>query len=443
MPPARGFRNYQLVLLILAVGLVLRGPVNVLGPLAGPLSESLGISMQQFGILAGSPIFAFGLFAVAAPALSERFGIRGLLIGSLLCIVLGSLIRTIPLFPAVALGTFMVSAAISQLNVIMPPLIRTTEPNNWEPLVGLHSSLVALSATLGAMSAAFLQNIFGFWQSGFLFWGSAVLPALCCIFCFRSIGRTTPAAQSQLRKKHASNSASIREVISCPGALPLMGSLIGLFWLQAVLTTMMGMWLPTLFTYKGFSFNEASAATSVFLAAMVPGSLLLGFMMKIPGPFRWALTVGCQYLGTLAWVTASGAGSGLFFWAATALAGCSQGVVIAMSYAMVTRQCATQRFLVTVSSTVQCAGYTTAGLSLFLLGPLAQTFSPGVIPVVQACAVALWVFFMFAAGSMKPVEEGQGSIRHGMIQSLRLGLFVIRHSRLSSTRVRSPFRRRA
>ena len=66
--------------------LVMRGPITCVGAVADEIIESLSIGYPAYGFLSALPIACFGLFCAAAPAMSQRFGLIGTLLISLVLV---------------------------------------------------------------------------------------------------------------------------------------------------------------------------------------------------------------------------------------------------------------------------------------------------------------------------------------------------------------------
>lgn len=50
----------QILLMIVLAALVMRGPINAVGPMAPVVRDVFGLPWEAFGVLAGIPTMAFG-----------------------------------------------------------------------------------------------------------------------------------------------------------------------------------------------------------------------------------------------------------------------------------------------------------------------------------------------------------------------------------------------
>ena len=55
----------QILLMIVLAALVMRGPINAVGPMASVVRDVFDLPWEAFGVLAGIPTMAFGLCSLA------------------------------------------------------------------------------------------------------------------------------------------------------------------------------------------------------------------------------------------------------------------------------------------------------------------------------------------------------------------------------------------
>lgn len=56
----------QILLMIVLAALVMRGPINAVGPMAPVVRDVFDLPWEAFGVLAGIPTMAFGLCSLAS-----------------------------------------------------------------------------------------------------------------------------------------------------------------------------------------------------------------------------------------------------------------------------------------------------------------------------------------------------------------------------------------
>lgn len=93
MPPVV-VRAWLLLLGMVLVALNLRPALSSMAPLLGEVSEYLGLSAAQAGLLTTLPVLCLGLFAPLAPILARRFGTERVVLGILLVLGAGIVLRS-------------------------------------------------------------------------------------------------------------------------------------------------------------------------------------------------------------------------------------------------------------------------------------------------------------------------------------------------------------
>src|SRR5215210_336919 len=89
--PVRGVLPVVAIVLLAAN---LRPALTALAPLVGQIRMDTGISHGVAGLLTGLPLMAFSALSPIAPLLAHRFGMERVLLGSLLVLAAGILLRS-------------------------------------------------------------------------------------------------------------------------------------------------------------------------------------------------------------------------------------------------------------------------------------------------------------------------------------------------------------
>ena len=87
-------RPWLLLLGLVLVALNLRPALSSLSPLLADVSSSLGLSAAKAGLLTTLPVLCLGLFAPTAPILARRFGAERVVLGILLTLAAGIVLRS-------------------------------------------------------------------------------------------------------------------------------------------------------------------------------------------------------------------------------------------------------------------------------------------------------------------------------------------------------------
>lgn len=106
-------RPWLLLLGLVLVALNLRPALSSMAPVLGLVSEGLGLSASQAGLLTTLPVLCLGLFAPLAPVLARRFGSERVILGILVTLALGIGVRSAFGPVGVFLGSLMAGASVA------------------------------------------------------------------------------------------------------------------------------------------------------------------------------------------------------------------------------------------------------------------------------------------------------------------------------------------
>lgn len=371
--------------LILAATLEMRGPVTAVGPLAGRLTEELGLSPSEYGLVAALPIAAFGLFSFAAPPAARRFGLYGAAILFLAVLALGGFVRAVPAYPPLLLGTLLIGIGIAALNVLMPVVVKAQNEARTGMLLGLYTGVVGLSGSIGALTSHPLAGLTGFTQSAFLAWGC--FGVLVFLLWFAKFRRTSG---------HASVLLTAPSLRRHPGAW----AVTAVMGLQSLLIYTVAAWLPPFLETKGIGADMAGAALALYLVSGLPASILTDRFMKLCGP-EWASEVlmSLSYLAGL-WCWTLG---GPLIFLGSVLAGAPQGSMLSVAFILMARKTRTSAHMLGLSALSQGVGYLGAGLGPLIFAMLLPAgWSASLLFV--AFIIALWSVAGFAASRFPEIH---------------------------------------
>lgn len=110
-------RTIWLAVGLLVISLSLRPAIVAASPLFAAIQSTFGLSGAGVGLLTTLPLLCFGLLAPLAPRLVRRFGIGGALLGCLLTLLVGVLVRSLPTLAALFIGTLLIGVCVAIANV--------------------------------------------------------------------------------------------------------------------------------------------------------------------------------------------------------------------------------------------------------------------------------------------------------------------------------------
>ncbi|HAA40221.1 MAG TPA: cyanate transporter, partial [Pseudomonas sp.] len=193
-------RPWLLLLGLILVALNLRPALSSVAPLLADVSSSLGLSAAKAGLLTTLPVLCLGLFAPTAPILARRFGAERVVLGILLTLAAGIILRSA--FGEVGLfaGSLIAGASIGIIGVLLPGLIKRDFARQAGAMTGVYTMALCLGAALAAGATVPLSHYFGDrWTIGLGFW---ILPALAAaLFWLPQVGRRHATHQVAYRVK--------------------------------------------------------------------------------------------------------------------------------------------------------------------------------------------------------------------------------------------------
>lgn len=369
----------RIALLVLATAIVMRAPINALGPVAEDVIETLGIGYTAYGFVAALPIFLFGLASPVVSRLLRHFSGERLFLAGLILLIVGAWGRGAHDALLFAAGTAVMGFGITQLNVLTPAVIKTGFKEKWPVMMSVYAALIGLSGAAGVALSTPLALATGDYSTSLRFWSFAAIPALLILLTLRR-DFVPPEAASAPEEKRPSFSPW------------LVATLVVLTGLQAAINSTLSLWLPCTLTADGFTSAQAGAFVTTLLIASIAGSFAQPALSRLCPDFtvRVALSVAAfvlpvHFLDSLPLVL-------------TALAaGFAQGIFVAESFAMPAKKTDGFERLVALTGRVQCGGYLLAGVGPFLTGAVVDAFSIAAVPTLLAAFALLWGLFAVLA----------------------------------------------
>lgn len=235
---------------LLLVGIVLaslnmRAALASASPLVGEIGASFGLSSTATSLVTSVPVLFLGLGAAVAPWLARRLGAETVLLGALLLLAGGILLRVVPSVTALYGGGVLVGTAIALLNVLMPGLIKRDFPDRAASMTSVYTGAMIGGATVAAAASVPLeQALGGGWEASLAVW--SLLAALAAVAWLPQVlvarGRTG-------RGEPAPVVAASRDVWRSA----LAWQVTGFMGLQSLWTYVLVAWMPTIFTDGGMA----------------------------------------------------------------------------------------------------------------------------------------------------------------------------------------------
>ena len=348
---------------LLAVTLVMRGPVTMVGPLGPELSALLSLTPADFGVLTALPIALFGLGSFAAAPLAGRFGLRQGAALAVLLVLLGTFARVVPSWWPLLAATGVAALGIAILNVLIPVVIKTAFSGSVGRVMGIYTGVVGLSGALGGLTAVPLADALGV-AAPTCAWGVVAAAALVFWRCRAPHARGAEAGSSA--KSAKAESGTFARLLRSPTAV----ALIGVMGVQSLLIYTVAAWLPGWLQNLGTSAEMSGTWLFIYLVSGLPASVLTPRFMRWCGSERTAeyVLAGLYLFGVAGW-TAGGA----WLLPASIAAGASQGAMLSVAFLLMAEKTSGTREMLAMSALAQGVGYLFAGTGPWIFGLLLET----------------------------------------------------------------------
>ncbi|WP_313738619.1 CynX/NimT family MFS transporter [Pseudomonas sp.] len=374
VPPTQ--RAWLLLLGLVLVALNLRPALSSLSPLLGQVSERLGLSASSAGLLTTLPVLCLGLFAPLAPRLARRFGAERVILGILLTLAIGILLRSTLGVTGLFVGSLLAGASIGIIGVLLPGIVKRDFPKQAGTLMGVYTMALCLGAALAAGASVPISHHFAdSWAIGLGVW---LVPALVAMLVW----------SPQARQGHGLHKVAYR--VRGLWRDPLAWQVTLYMGLQSSLAYIVFGWLPSILIGRGLSPTQAGLVLSGSVIVQLVSSLsapwlatrgkdqrlaiVLVMMMTLGGLF------GCLYAPL----------SGLWGWAV--LLGLGQGGTFALALTLIVLRSKDAHVASNLSSMSQGVGYTLASMGPFAVG-LVHDFTDG-------WAAVGWIFAGLGLGAI-------------------------------------------
>ncbi|MEM1324921.1 MAG: MFS transporter [Bacteroidota bacterium] len=259
----RSPKNLLLLAGILFIALNLRPALASIGPLVEDIRQATGLSSGALGLLTTLPLIAFGIISTLTPIFTNRFGISGTLLGAMLLLTIGILVRSMDWIPALYIGTILAGIAIAFGNVLLPSLTKQRFSEKAGLVTSLYSSMMAGGAALAAGMSVPLMKMAGLgWRGSLVVW--AILAFIALLLWLPQLKRL-PKESSKRNYWDAMRKLSGSRI----------AWLVALFMgFQSFTFYVLLAWLPTILQSRGLD-----AATSGWLLSLSQGVGILGSMV--------------------------------------------------------------------------------------------------------------------------------------------------------------------
>ena len=348
-------RQVLLGLSLILIAFNLRPVFGSLSVLLPEVMKDTGLSPSGASLLTTLPLLCLGLFAAPAPSLARRFGPERTLLGALLLICIGTLLRGIGSLPMLFFSSALAGAGIAVSNVLLPGLVKRDFSSHAAMMTGLYTLAVCAGASSSAAFTVPLEHSFGgSWTAALAFWA---LPAGLVVLLW-----APQAMAARPRPAHAS---------AHTGSLwrdPLAWQVTCFMGLQSSLAYIVMGWLAPMLRERGLDSATAGYVLGVSILVQLATCLVtpsIAARCRNQRGLALGLTV-IILLSMLAFLFAPL--GGVWFWAV--LLGCGQGGSFALALSLIVMRSPDATVTAQLSAMAQGWGYVLAATGPLIAGLL-------------------------------------------------------------------------
>jgi CP family cyanate transporter-like MFS transporter len=392
---------WMLVVGIVFIGFILRGPIVAVAPITGQISDDLSMTAAQAGLLTSLPVLCFALMTPFASLFVGKAGANFATTIAIIGVGIGSIVRSAGGVEATFTGTIIMGAFITIGNVVIPVIIRRDVPTHRVGIVtGAYTSAMNVSSMITSLATVPLAVVLG-WRGALLAWvGFVVLAAIAWMLAigprraFRW-GPVKPALETGAVDTVAIDTRGIplsapeprtwRNLSAIFLALAFAGQAFSYYGLTA--------WFPTILEQEvGYSAAAAGSSSSIFQIAAVVGALgvpLLSQRLGIPKTFIGVAVLWISFpLGMIL------APEGWLAWGF--LGGVAQGGGITIVFMLIVQLSLSGTHARRLSAMIQGVGYALGATAPTLVGAVHDATGAWTLPI----AVVLVATLVFSAAGL-------------------------------------------
>lgn len=346
----------ELILLIgiLLISANLRAPFTGVPPLLGTIQQELGLSTFATGAITTLPLLAFAILSPVSATFARLYGLERSLLGALIAIAVGILLRSVGTSWGLYLGTTVLGMGIAVGNVLLPSIVKRNFPQNVASITGAYALSMGIAAAIGSAVAIPIANAWG-WRIALL--AFLVFP-IAAIVAWLMQGKERPAPQTQ-----AAAPLKTRELWRSP----LAWQITLFLGLNSTIYYIVVGWLPNILTDAGLTPAEAGSMHGAMqLATAIPGLLIGPLLRYLPDQRLAALSMCMLSVAALAGLLV--APQMALIWAVMFGIGTGACIILGLSFVGLRTRNAQQA--AALSGMSQCIGYLLASVGPMAIGAM-------------------------------------------------------------------------
>ncbi|WBP87743.1 CynX/NimT family MFS transporter [Kitasatospora cathayae] len=363
--PVRARLAHPVLLLtgIVLVALNMRACLAAISPMVGEIQRTFGLSATASGLITTVPVLFQGVGAPLTPRLTRRFGAERVVLGAVLVLGAGVLLRVLPSVFALYAGCMVIGVAIAVLNVSMPGLVKREFPDRAATMTGVYSTTMLVGATLAAGTSVPLEHALGGgWRASLGAWSLLALVA--------AVAWLPQVLRSRQEKAAVAAAAQPGKPIEGIWKSPLAWQISLFMGISSLLVYTLVAWMPTILADHGMDRGQAGLVFAFSNLVQVAGAFLVPLMAgRMTNQRALAVTMAAlNGLGIALLLVAPVSGA----WVSAAILGVAQGGSLGLGLAFIVLRTGTAAGAAQLGGMSQAIGYLVAAAGPVGAGALHQ-----------------------------------------------------------------------
>ncbi|MGW2378293.1 CynX/NimT family MFS transporter [Kitasatospora sp. NPDC001683] len=348
---------------IVLVALNMRACLAAISPMVGEIQRTFGLSATASGLITTVPVLFQGVGAPLTPRLTRRFGAERVVLGAVLVLGAGVLLRVLPSVFALYAGCMVIGVAIAVLNVSMPGLVKREFPDRAATMTGVYSTTMLVGATLAAGTSVPLEHALGGgWRASLGAWSLLALVA--------AVAWLPQVLRSRQEKAAVAAAAQPGKPIEDIWKSPLAWQISLFMGISSLLVYTLVAWMPTILADHGMDRGQAGLVFAFSNLVQVAGAFLVPLMAgRMTNQRALAVTMAAlNGLGIALLLVAPVSGA----WVSAAILGVAQGGSLGLGLAFIVLRTGTAAGAAQLGGMSQAIGYLVAAAGPVGAGALHQ-----------------------------------------------------------------------
>ncbi|MFH8379871.1 CynX/NimT family MFS transporter [Kitasatospora sp. NPDC018058] len=348
---------------IVLVALNMRACLAAVSPMVGEIQRAFGLSATASGLITTVPVLFQGVGAPLTPRLTRRFGAERVVLGAVLVLGAGVLLRVLPSVFALYAGCVVIGVAIAVLNVSMPGLVKREFPDRAATMTGVYSTTMLVGATLAAGTSVPLEHVLGGgWPASLGAWSLLTLVA--------AVAWLPQVLRSRQEKTAVAAAVQPGKPIEGIWKSPLAWQISLFMGISSLLVYILVAWMPTILADHGMDRGQAGLVFAFSNLVQVAGAFLVPLMAgRMTSQRALAVTMAAlNGLGIAMLLVAPVSAA----WVSAAVLGVAQGGSLGLGLAFIVLRTGTAAGAAQLGGMSQAIGYLVAAAGPVGAGALHQ-----------------------------------------------------------------------